>query len=93
MAPDNLIRKLRDPNTPPWELTYLAEEIGDVPEPYRTEVEALLVSLVTHDSLVVREGALYGLGRLDSTQALRDVAADEGQATIIRRIAQDLVSE
>jgi len=56
--------------TPPHLLTYVVEEAGDLAHPDYDATMKDMLSMLTHPSPVVREGALYGLAKLaDYTHA------------------------
>jgi hypothetical protein len=67
MARDNPmgIIALLDASQPPHILTFVAEYAGECPEAYYPQVKALLVGLMGHPSKVVREGAKYGLMKMN----------------------------
>lgn len=72
--PRRLIAWLRDASLEPHLLTFAAEVAGDVPPDHAEEAVRALVGLLGHAKAYVREGAVYGLGKIPSqasTAALR----------------------
>lgn len=66
--PARLVLALTDGKTPNYLLTYAAEIAGNA-LPSGVVVPAL-VALLSHESAVVREGAIYGLGDHESAEVL-----------------------
>lgn len=60
-APSRLIAWIRSGVLAPADLTFAAECLGDADHP---EVPRVLIELTRHTAAVVREGAVYGIGRM-----------------------------
>ena len=57
--PDQLLTLINSGMLEPYELTYAAEEVGNIAN--SDIVRATLIPLLSHFSAVVREGAVFGL--------------------------------
>jgi HEAT repeat protein len=91
--PDRLIAALTSPDLPTWELTFAAEVAGEFPA-----ARDALLALLAHASPVVREGAIYGLGKqpLEDDPALRarlrQIATADGSGAV-REAALEALGE
>lgn len=91
----SLVDVLRSSETPAATLTFAAEIAG---RRFRddTRVYVALLGLLLHDSSVVREGSLYGLGyfnlKEDAVRAISELAGTDVSQTI-REIAEALLED
>ncbi len=87
-----LLAKLRDPTLPPCDLTFVAEDAAQFNN--EPEVVDALLSLLNHESRVVREGALLGLRGARLTFKVRHAVsalANSDESLAVRQVANELL--
>jgi hypothetical protein len=70
--PATLIRAALDPLVAVYELTFIAEAIGSVPIELQREARSVLMNLLSHENIVVREGAVRGLDIMEGEKVSKD---------------------
>ena len=91
--PSQLLALLRSPRLSPADLTFAAEIAGRIPS--SAAVREALLPLLDHPKAVVREGAVYGLGKhLDDPvrQRLARLAEDDQSAAVRCAAAETILS-
>ncbi|MEW6249633.1 MAG: HEAT repeat domain-containing protein [Planctomycetota bacterium] len=91
LVPDVMLKIL--PQLEPAELTFAAEIAGEIEG--HPEVVPALLSLLAHESALVREGAVYGLAHHLSQHVrarLADLSADD-PSPAVRAAAAEIVAE
>jgi HEAT repeat protein len=92
-APRELSSLVRDASLPVHHLTYAAEALGSVDADLAVTPLLLLLS---HPSSIVREGAIYGLGRHLAAPRVRETLLEIAQAdpsAAVRTAATDALSD
>lgn len=90
--PRKLLALVQEQRLTPHELFFAAEALGHVRS---STVTAVLVSLLAHESSVVREGAVYGLAHAaeydDGAREALFRIAEHDQSEAVRRAVRDVI--
>lgn len=90
--PDQLLAALSGTALAPHDLTFAAEAAGEIRDTARAQIA--LLALLRHDSALVREGVIYGLGKLPVNEqirtALEEIAHRDSSAGV-RAAAADVL--
>ena len=91
--PDEFVKAISGDDIEYWDLTFAAEDAGDLPIDLCYDP---LLKLVGHHYIVVREGAIYGMARHLDDSRVREVlgmVAEHDPEPLIRRIAKGVLGD